>query len=68
MDKLLLEKIVEAAWRNAKYEAEYMLENKIYPLGQFLVSKDSYNIKVGDGEHHYLDLPYINEGKVSNES
>ena len=66
MDKILIEKVVEVAWKKAKPEAEWIIENKVYPKGEFLVSKDTYRIKVGDGEHSYNELPFISREESDN--
>ena len=62
MDRFILEAVVNAAWKSAKPEAEWILDTTIYPLGEFLISKDTYRLKVGDGEHQYKDLPFADGG------
>ena len=57
-------KIVESAWKQAKNEEEYITENKIYPEGAILISKDKAlanlsAIKIGDGYKHWSELSYI---------
>jgi len=39
----------------------YSLDNKVYPEGEFLISKDLKRIKVADGIHKYSELMFIDK-------
>ena len=62
IDPFILNAVAEAAWKAAKPEAEWTRDTTIYPLGEFLIAKDIYRMKVADGKHQYKDLPFADGG------
>lgn len=40
-------------------ESEWERVNPILRIGEPALSTDVYKLKMGDGEHHWIDLPYM---------
>ena len=45
-------------------ESEWIRVNPILRVGEPALSTDVYKIKMGDGQTHWIDLPYLNEQEL----
>lgn len=46
-------------------EQEWIDYNPILRVGEPALSTDVYKLKIGDGEHHWADIPYLLENEYN---